>query len=118
MSSAVSHGLWNDPDRNGIPRNRDPDEHLACVFHDVLLPLKTDGGALPRLSVIGVGDGADTLETFLNDAENWAVWGPCIDSLALIGGIRGREEIALKGFKEFLKKVESPPPNLSVYVCA
>ena len=62
---------------NFIPRNRDPAEHVACVFDDVILPLvKRD-----RLSVDIIAVGASSLPVTDYLQENWAFWQDHVSSI-------------------------------------
>jgi len=104
LPSAVSQGVWFDPARNVIPGAESPDAHLREVFAKVLGPRMP---ADAKLTVIAVGDGAESVPRFLNDEANWARWGNRMQSLALVGGFFDRKEIKVEGFRTFLREVSA-----------
>ncbi|EFX02025.1 mitochondrial 40S ribosomal protein mrp2 [Grosmannia clavigera kw1407] len=88
------------PGINSVPGHATADEHVASVFRDLLAPLLPP----PRLTVIAIAGGADALEGFLDQADNWRRWGPHMDSLALLGGLYEATDVKTNGFRQFLRK--------------
>jgi hypothetical protein len=104
-SSAVSLGAWFDERVNGIPGSGNADEHVASVFRDVLGKRCTADGA--ELSIVALGGAAEAVERFLAQERNWAAWGERMQSLALLGGFFGKDEILASGFRDFLRDVRA-----------
>jgi hypothetical protein len=102
MASAVHWGRFYDEQLNAIPRNTNPAAHVRCVFEDVLGCMTA---STARIDIIAVGDSADEIEAFLNNDETWRIWGPRLNSLALLGGYYRAENVTCDGFGKFLREV-------------
>lgn len=104
MKSAVHKGRYFDPLVNGIPGNDSVEDHVRTVFDSVLGNAEFVGKEA-RIEIIGVSEGADGVETFLD--ENWAVWKDRIVSLAMLGGGMDQNLIKDEDFKTFLVEVRT-----------
>lgn len=105
MKSAVHWGREYDPSLNAIPGHETPAQHVKAIFDEVLGKMARDDA---KLAVIAVTDVADEVEIFLNNDEHWKVWGPRMESLALLGNYYSNDMIKCEGFKTFLKEVSVP----------
>ncbi|OIW31142.1 hypothetical protein CONLIGDRAFT_643152 [Coniochaeta ligniaria NRRL 30616] len=100
MQSAVHRGREYDARLNAIPGHETVGRHVRSVFEEVLGGMVREDA---KLAVVAVTDVADEVERFLDDDKNWEVWGPRMESLALLGGFYGATEgIKCEGFKTFL----------------
>lgn len=102
MKSAVHLGREYDASMNAIPGNETVRRHVRSVFEEVV-------GKLCRrdveLDVIAMTDVADEVERFLDDENNWKIWGGRMGSLALLGNLYSVDEMKCQGFQDFLKDV-------------
>lgn len=105
MQSAVHWGREYDARLNAIPGHETVGRHVKTVFEEVLgRTARSDA----KLAVVAVTDVADEVERYLDDDENWKVWGERMESLALLGNYYGSTEgIKCEGFKTFLAEVSS-----------
>jgi hypothetical protein len=113
---AVSHTSWQalprpsavsappnfNLDLNTVPKNRTPEEHVECIFKQVLKYLCHFDA---RFDIIGVSDGATTTVKFLNEGQNWVTWGPRINAVALLASSHHQDEISNPEFAAWLRKV-------------
>ena len=100
-ASAVSFGPWHDPAEHSVPGHRNPAEHVASVFSNVLAPAMGRGGCRARLSIIGVDDGADAVAEFLNVEDNSAVWCNKLECFAAVGGQFRLKDVANPLLRQF-----------------
>lgn len=98
---------------NTIPGHEDADAHITSVFKDLLTcGVGLDGVASPtatrtsnpRITAIGIAGGADALEGFLDHPDRWRRWGPCMDSLVVLGGLYEEHHIKTDAFRAFLRQ--------------
>ena len=87
-------------EKNLIPKNKDPREHIACVFEEVLAPLVYRGC---KLDLIGVGNGAIDLVDFLQ--QDWGKWEKGVEAIAVLSGYVWSTEFLDSRFVEFWRKV-------------
>ncbi|KAK4189756.1 Arb2 domain-containing protein [Podospora australis] len=101
MSSAVHYGWRYDAARNAIPQNKDCQEHIRCVFEQVVEKLVNKHA---KLDVVAVGDTADEVEGYLNDEVVWEKLGPRMNSLVVMGGFYDSADFKCDGFAKFLRE--------------
>ena len=96
--------------KNHVPRNYNAEEHIACVFDDLIDPL-VDRGC--RIEVIAAGNsGLDVVE-FLQ--QDWQFWVKAIGAIAVTSGYVWKTEITDDAFGEFWGKVRSSGPDLTLF---
>lgn len=106
MRSAAHIGNYIDPSVNRVPGNETPTAHVKYIFETVIpLLVNTTAG----LDIIGLGDGADVVESYLNNDETWTRVGSRLNCFASVGGQFPRWDVKCEGLREFLKDVSFPP---------
>lgn len=102
LASAVHYGCVHDYVPNTIPRNEDPDRHVAYMF-DHALPalLRRDA----TVGLIAVSEGSHAVLDCLDKAERWDAWGGRLGVLAILGGCYDAATLKTAAFREFLVKV-------------
>lgn len=106
MKSAVHLGNMYSREVNSVPDNRTPEEHVKYVFEvalPALLGSRSDDDV--RLDIIGVGDGADAVEKYLDDEDVWREVGGKLNCMALVGGMHPSWDVKTPGLKTFLREV-------------
>ncbi|KAK3330604.1 Arb2 domain-containing protein [Apodospora peruviana] len=101
MTSAVHLGRYYEPNRNAIPENRTPAEHVRYIF-DKVVPAMVPVSA--KIDVIAVGDVAEEVEAYLNNDAAWAEIADRMNSLALLGSFYSGDKFKCEGFKAFMRK--------------
>jgi hypothetical protein len=81
QKSAVEKPYRFDVEKNVIPDNRSPQEHVSYVFNHVIDQL-VDPSA--KLNIVGVSDGATQVSTFLEDTACFKKWCPRISAFAAL----------------------------------
>ncbi|KAH7037223.1 uncharacterized protein B0I36DRAFT_358953 [Microdochium trichocladiopsis] len=102
MKSAVHLGNLYTREVNSVPGNRTVAEHVKYIFEDVL-PALLGPDSTARLDVIGVGDGADAVERYLDDDQVWSRLDGRLNCMALVGGLFAIWEVKTAGLKAFLR---------------
>ncbi|KAI4864847.1 Arb2 domain-containing protein [Hypoxylon rubiginosum] len=88
-------------EKNSIEGNEKPKFHVHYIFDKVIPHFVKDNVGI---DVIGVGDGADYVEQYLDLPVVWETWKKRINCLALVGGLHPVWELRSKDFAtEFLK---------------
>lgn len=106
MKSAVHTGNLYSPDINSVPGNRTVGEHVQYIFENVLPNLLSPANSqAARFDIIGVGDGADAVEQYLDTDQAWRAWGHRLNCMALVGGMHPVWEVQNPDFKVFLREV-------------
>ncbi|KAH9889200.1 Arb2 domain-containing protein [Xylariomycetidae sp. FL2044] len=101
MKSSAHKGQLFDEEKNTIPGSRTPHEHVAYIFEKVVPHfVNTKAG----LQILGVGDGGDTVEEYLDSAPIWKQWEQRIKCFANVGGVYSVEAIKCEGLKTFLRE--------------
>lgn len=86
--------------KNKIPKNEDPGEHIVCVFDEVVTPLVTRGC---KIDVLAVGNSAlDVVDLLQLD---WKRWESCLEGCAVTSGHVWRTEFVDPKFQQFWAKV-------------
>ena len=98
--SAVSQPLKLDPVRNRVPQNEGLQEHVACVFEQVVNQMTNPDAAI---YVIGLGDGALEMVEYLQ--ENWGKWEGRVKAIAVGASHIWRTEIKDRKFGDFWGRV-------------
>ncbi|KAG8167809.1 hypothetical protein KVR01_003498 [Diaporthe batatas] len=105
LRSAVHWGRYRDGydpnNANTVPRNGSPEEHILCVFQQVL-GNRDLVAADAVVQVVGVGNGAAAVERVLD--SSWARWEGRIGCLAMCGSGLDAESVRDAGFKRFLRE--------------
>ncbi|KAI0138027.1 Arb2 domain-containing protein [Hypoxylon sp. NC0597] len=83
MKSAVHNGNQFSK-KNEVPGNETFMRHVNHIF-DTVIPHFVNERA--GIDIIGVGDGADTVERYLDLFPVWEIWKKRINCLALVGGL-------------------------------
>ncbi|KAI0400053.1 hypothetical protein F4802DRAFT_610390 [Xylaria palmicola] len=100
MRSAAHLDNHVDPARHRVPGHETPAAHVRSVLEDVV-PALVDAAA--GLDIVGLGDGADVVEEYLNDKVTWECVGSRLNCLASVGGQFPLWEIKCDGLRDFLK---------------
>ncbi|KAI8623139.1 Arb2 domain-containing protein [Xylariaceae sp. FL1651] len=101
MRSAAHRGNRVDAQVHLVPGHEDPRAHVAYIFEEVVPKLVSAGAGL---DILGVGDGADVVESYLNWAPVWARWEKRINCLALVGGQFPEWDVRCDGLRECLRE--------------
>lgn len=102
MKSAVHWGREYDPSLNAIPGHETVGQHVKSIFEEVLGKMAKEDA---KLAIVAVTDVADEVEAYLDSNDHWRVWGPKMESLALLGSYYSLDMIKCGGFRDFLQKV-------------
>ena len=100
--------------KNYIPRNSNVAEHVACVFEDVIAPLRAREC---KVHVIAAGYAAVDAVDYLQ--KEWNHWESCVETVSVSSGHVWQTELYDDKFKDFWCKVSSVPRtfmNLGVSV--
>ncbi|KAK6839668.1 hypothetical protein PG987_005534 [Apiospora arundinis] len=100
MPSAV-HGGMLITDENRVADNRTAKDHVRYVFEKVVPALTRADAAL---EIIGLGDGADIVEDYLDWGVTWGRLQGRIRCLAILGGYKLIDELQCESFKTFLRE--------------
>jgi hypothetical protein len=76
--------------------------HVEYIFDEVLNVLVRPDA---KIDIISIGDGGEAVEKFFNHQFAWAIFGPRVNSMVLLGDGVHSDLISCPGFKNFLKKV-------------
>ncbi|UKZ94983.1 uncharacterized protein TrAFT101_009833 [Trichoderma asperellum] len=101
LPSLVHRGVQYMPALNDIPGNKDPEEHVKYVFHNVIGSIASDKAAV---DIIAIGESCEIVERFLDGEEAWNIWGRRISALVLLGPVYDSEGLKNEKFKNFLAK--------------
>lgn len=102
MRSAAHIGNYIDPEVNRVPGHESPIAHVKSIFETVIPTLV---GAHAGLDIIGLGDGADVVESYLNSSATWNRVGSRINCFASVGGQFPAWEVKCEGLQELLLDV-------------
>ena len=105
QKSAVEYPLRFDGEKNTIPGNRTPTEHVNYIFNHVVEEL-LDPNA--RLNVVGVSEGSMKVAEFLENESNWKKWGGRVDAFAAVATYYHANDIKNKEFAHWLQEVWAP----------
>ncbi|KAK5991249.1 hypothetical protein PT974_09527 [Cladobotryum mycophilum] len=86
---------------NSIPRNEDPVKHVNSIFNEVLANLAGDEA---KIDIVAIGESCEIVERFLDDKQNWTIWGGQLNSMVLLEPVYTSEGLTNEKFKEFLAK--------------
>ncbi|KAI1163465.1 hypothetical protein F5B18DRAFT_661673 [Nemania serpens] len=100
MPSAAHLGNYIDARVNRVPGHESPAAHVQRILEDVV-PMFANRTA--GLDVIGLGDGADVVESYLNCTATWQRVGYRINCFASIGGQFPAWEVKCGGLRRFLE---------------
>ncbi|KAK3355264.1 Arb2 domain-containing protein [Neurospora tetraspora] len=98
-SSLVHWGWHHDPERNTIPENANPTEHVKYIFEKVVPQFVSEKA---KIDVIALGDMADEVEQYLDNDDVWAKIGHRLNALVVLGGFYDMREANCQGFKKFV----------------
>ena len=102
MRSAAHLGNYIDKEVNAVRENENALAHVKYMFEKVLPKhVNPDAG----IDIIGLGDGADVAESYLNSSVTWNRVSGRINCFASIGGQFPEWEIKCDGLRQFLKDV-------------
>ncbi|KAI1351342.1 hypothetical protein F5Y01DRAFT_304814 [Xylaria sp. FL0043] len=99
MRSAAHVGNYVDPKLNHVHENETPLAHVKYIFENVVPAIVNSNAGL---DIIGLGDGADVVESYLNSDTTWELIGDRINCLASVGGQFPSWDIKCDGLREFL----------------
>ncbi|TGJ84647.1 hypothetical protein E0Z10_g4120 [Xylaria hypoxylon] len=97
---AAHIGNYVDPELSRVPGNESPAAHVKYFFEHAVPYFMNDTATL---DIIGLGDGADVVESYLNCDETWQRIGGRINCFASVGGQFPEWEVKCDGLREFLK---------------
>ncbi|KAJ8109616.1 hypothetical protein ONZ43_g6086 [Nemania bipapillata] len=100
MRSAAHIGNYIDAKVNRVPGNESPVAHVKYIFETVVSTL-VDSNA--GLDIIGLGDGADVVESYWNCSATWDRVGSRINCFASVGGQFPAWEVKCDGLQDFLQ---------------
>ncbi|KAI0975583.1 Arb2 domain-containing protein [Xylaria arbuscula] len=100
MRSAAHVGNYIDLRRNFVRDHATPMAHVKYILDTVV---STRVNPRAGLDIIGLGDGADVVERYLNCDATWARVGKRINCFASVGGQFPAWQIECAGLREFLK---------------
>lgn len=116
MRSAAHLGNYIDARVNHVPGHESPAAHVKRIFEDVVPELVNETAGI---DVIGLGDGADVVESYFNCDVTWECVGHLINCFASVGGQFPAWEVNCDGLREFLKDVSLCPGfYLSFLLCS
>ncbi|ROW10516.1 hypothetical protein VMCG_01970 [Cytospora schulzeri] len=101
MKSCVHWGRFYDAAANAVPGNASVEEHVACVFEEVLGNADFVGAGA-EIQVIGVTDGAVAVEGYLD--RNWGRWMGRVGCFAMLGAGVDGASLGSEEFRKFLKE--------------
>lgn len=104
MPSAVRGGMLITDDKNRVAENRTAKDHVRYIFEKVV-PACTRVDA--ALDIIGLGDGADVVEDYLDWGVTWSRLQGRVRCFAILGGFKAVDELQCESFKAFLREVSS-----------
>ena len=88
--------------KNYIPMNSTAAEHVACVFEDIIAPLRERGC---KVDVIAAGyTGVDVVDYL---QKEWSHWEKCVDAIVVSSGRVWQTELFDEKFKGFWGRVSS-----------
>ncbi|KAI1140783.1 Arb2 domain-containing protein [Hypoxylon sp. FL0543] len=100
MKSAVHIGSTYTKE-NQVPGNETFMRHVNYIFEEVIPHFVNESAGI---DVVGVGDGADTVERYLDLFPVWETWKKRINCLALVGGLHPIWELKNEDFgNQFLR---------------
>jgi hypothetical protein len=102
QKSAVEFPLRFDGEKNTVPGNRTPTEHVNYIFNHAVEEL-LDRNA--KLNVVGVSEGAMKVAEFLKNESNWKKWGGRVDAFAAVATYYHAKDIKNKEFAHWLQEV-------------
>ena len=102
QKNAVSGPLKTDPEKNHIPSNRNPAEHVDYIFKYVVRDLLNPTAVL---DTVGVSGGANEVVEFLDNSNNWGAFGPRMNALALVAPYYAPRDFVDSNFATWLRKV-------------
>lgn len=98
--TAVSSMLKIDDVKNCIPPNGSPEEHLQCVFDDVITKMTRKDA---KIDIIGIGDGGSEVMEYLQ--PRWKAWADRVDAIVIGASYLWPLEFESEEFMEFWGKV-------------
>ena len=101
-ANAVAGPMRIDDVKNRIPQNGSIQEHVKCVFEEVVGKL-VDKEA--RIDIIGLGDGAMEMIEYLQD--EWDTYQNRVDAIAIGASHIWKTEFVDTRFREFWGKVSA-----------
>lgn len=101
-SSLVHWGFYHDPERNTIPENATPADHVKYIFEKVVPQFVNDQA---KIDVIALGDMSDEVEQYLDNDDVWAKVGHKLNAMVVLGGFYDMREARCQGFKKFMDQV-------------
>ncbi|KAK8024110.1 hypothetical protein PG993_012176 [Apiospora rasikravindrae] len=101
MPSAVHGGMLITDEKNRVAENRTAKDHVRYIFEKVV-PAYTRADA--ALDIIGLGDGADIVEDYLDWGVTWARLQGRVRCFAILGGFQSVDEMQCDSFKTFLRE--------------
>ncbi|KAI1114199.1 hypothetical protein F5Y14DRAFT_193665 [Nemania sp. NC0429] len=100
MPSAAHLGNYIDARVNRVPGHETPKAHVQRIFEDVV-PMFANETA--GFDIVGLGDGADIIESYFNCDATWERVGRRINCFASVGGQFHEKNVTCGGLREFLK---------------
>jgi hypothetical protein len=102
MRSAAHKGNHVDANVNRVRGNETTRAHVKYIFEKVVPRFVRDDAGL---DVVGLGDGADVVTSYLNCASVWERVSGRISCFATVGGTFPEWDVKCAGLREFLRDV-------------
>lgn len=101
LPSLVHAGVKYVDGVNDVPGNRNPEEHVAYVFDEVLRTMMSKDC---RVSVVAIGQSCELVARFLDSTAAWERWCEHLDAALLLGTVYPVEDLANDALKTFLAR--------------
>ncbi|KAK3396556.1 Arb2 domain-containing protein [Sordaria brevicollis] len=98
-SSLVHWGYYHDPERNTVPENETPADHVKYIFEKVVPQFVKDDA---KIDVIALGDMSDEVEQYFDNDKVWAKIGHKMNAMVVLGGFFDMREARCQDFKKFM----------------
>lgn len=103
LPSLVHAGRRHVPEVNDIPGNVTGQDHVRCVFDEVLTQMVDKDAVIDIITIDAMT--SEEVEKFLD--KNWGVWGQRLSSMAILETLYSAYQLTSQPFKDFLAKVRS-----------
>ncbi|CAH0039923.1 unnamed protein product [Clonostachys solani] len=100
LPSLVHAGRRHVPEVNDIPGNETGQDHVRCVFDEVLAQMVDKDAVIDIITIDAMT--SEEVEKFLD--KNWGVWGHRLSSMAILETLYSAYQLTSQPFKDFLAK--------------
>lgn len=99
LPSLVHTGRRYCEDRNSVPGNRTPEEHVSYVVDELLGEQVSESA---KLSLVAIGQSCEVLNKFFDNDRNSKRWLGRVDAMLLLGTVYPTDTLQNDLFKDFL----------------